>query len=430
VGSLSSTLPDAAGLSVESLDALIERFGAGAFPRAQRVAAFERFTSLPMPPKPGRNWKHDLAKIDLAKIVIARDAGASVDVAPVSSEEPGISFVQTDGVVAITRAPGIDDRVKVCELADAQREYAELFAQVQGRVHAFDADKFGSLTQAFQAGGAFVSVPDGVALDRPIEIAYVGTRCAIFPYTIVHVGKGSRVTIVERLVASADAGFMSGVTEIIAEPRSDVTYTVLQENDEKATTITSRSAIVRAEAILRFGFADFGSELAMNTLGVKLVEPGARIESSQVFSAIDEQHYDLKSQVEHVVGNTTSDTVVKSAAKDEAQARYLGNIRIDKAAHGSQASLRDDVLLLSKGARIDSIPALEIAANDVQAFHGATVGALDDEHVFYAMSRGFSREEAERMIALGFFEPAIARFPGDDVRAYVRKHLADTVKAK
>ncbi len=425
-----STLRDAAGLTRESLDAVIERYGEGAFTRAERAEAFDRYAALPMPPKPSRNWKHDLAKIDLAKIVVARDQGAPVTFGAVGAEDPAIAFVQTDGITAVTRAQGIDERIRVCSLADAKEAHPELFAQVAGRVHRFDRDKFASLAQAFQSGGAFVYVPDGVSFDRTIEIAYVGTRCAIFPYTIVYVGKGSRVSIVERLVASADAGFVSGVTEIVAEAKSDVAYTVIQENDDEAKTFAARSAVVRADATIRFAFADFGSALATNSLSVRLVERGANIESAQVFSALGTQHYDIVSQVEHVVGETTSDTVVKSAATDEAQARYLGNIRIDRASHGARASLRDDVLLLSKGARIDSIPALEIAANDVQAFHGATVGALDDEHVFYAMSRGFSREEAERMIALGFFEPAIARFPGDDLRTYVRGKLAATVQPK
>ncbi len=429
MGSL-STMPEALGLGADSLDAVIERYGEGAFTRTERTAAFDRFHELPAPPKPSRNWKHDLSRLDLANIVVARDPGAAVDFRAIGANEPAICFVQTDGVVAVTRAPGIDERIRVCSLGEAKSDHPDLFAQVTGRVHAFDRDKFATLAQAFQSGGAFVYVPEGVSLDRPIEIAYVGTRCAIFPYTVVLVGAGSRVSIVERLVAKADAGFTSGITEVVAEPNADVTYTVLQENDAHATTFNARSAIVRANAVVRFAFADFGSALTTNKLSVKLVERGARIESAQVFSATGNQHYDLTSQVEHVVGDTTSDTVVKSAATDEAQARYLGNIRIDKAAHGSQASLRDDVLLLSKGARVDSIPALEIAANDVQAFHGATVGALDDEHVFYAMSRGFSREEAERMIALGFFEPAIARFAGNDLRTYVREALATTVQAK
>ena len=112
-----------------------------------------------------------------------------------------------------------------------------------------------------------------------------------------------------------------------------------------------------------------------------------------------------------------------AAATGAGQGRYLGNIRIAANAQQTQASLRDDALLLSKRAHIDSIPALEIAANDVKAFHGATVGALDDDAIFYMTSRGVDRAAAERMIALGFFEPVIERFPSESLRETLKQPL-------
>ena len=115
--------------------------------------------------------------------------------------------------------------------------------------------------------------------------------------------------------------------------------------------------------------------------------------------------------------------MIKSAATGRGQARYLGNIRIAPHAQGTASSLRDDALLLSPGAHIDSVPALEIGANDVKAYHGATVGALDEEQIFYMTSRGIEREAAEKMIALGFFEPVIERFPTNALRERLRAAL-------
>jgi Fe-S cluster assembly protein SufD len=106
----------------------------------------------------------------------------------------------------------------------------------------------------------------------------------------------------------------------------------------------------------------------------------------------------------------------------------LGNIRIVKDAQASEAFLRDDALLLSKNSHIDSIPALEIAANEVKAYHGATVGAIDEEQLFYMTSRGIERQEAETMIALGFFEPAVARFPTEALRDEIRDALVAKVR--
>jgi Fe-S cluster assembly protein SufD len=120
---------------------------------------------------------------------------------------------------------------------------------------------------------------------------------------------------------------------------------------------------------------------------------------------------------------------VKSAAIGRGQARYLGNIRIVPHAQGTESSLRDDALLLSKRAHIDSVPALEIAANEVKAYHGATIGALDDEQIFYMTSRGIAREDAEKMIALGFFEPVVDRFPTEALRERLRSALEAKVSS-
>ncbi|MEO6913727.1 MAG: SufD family Fe-S cluster assembly protein, partial [Candidatus Baltobacteraceae bacterium] len=156
--------------------------------------------------------------------------------------------------------------------------------------------------------------------------------------------------------------------------------------------------------------------------------PGITAQITALFFPRGEQHIDMMSTIDHTVGESQSDTLIKSAAIGNGQARYLGNIRIAADAQGSNANLRDDALLLSKNAHIDSVPALEIAANDVKAYHGATVGALDEEQIFYMTSRGIARTDAEKMIALGFFEPAIARFPGEALREELRLALQKKVE--
>jgi Fe-S cluster assembly protein SufD len=156
---------------------------------------------------------------------------------------------------------------------------------------------------------------------------------------------------------------------------------------------------------------------------VTVNHPGVDAQINGLFFPRDDQHIDLVSTVDHNVGASQSETMVKSAAIGHGQARYLGNIRIAANAQATESSLRDDALLLSPRAHIDSVPALEIAANDVKAYHGATVGALDDEQIFYMTSRGISRQDAEKMIALGFFEPVIDRFPTNALRERLRAAL-------
>jgi Fe-S cluster assembly protein SufD len=183
------------------------------------------------------------------------------------------------------------------------------------------------------------------------------------------------------------------------------------------------------DARVAWASAELGASLSVTDLGITIEEPGVDAKIATLFFPTGAQHVDIVSSVDHRIGDATSETLVKSAASGRGQGRYLGNIRIAAHAQHSDASLRDDALLLSKTAHIDSIPALEISANDVKAYHGATVGALDDDSIFYMTSRGIDREAAERMIALGFFEPAIDRFPTESLRDELRAALQAKVTA-
>jgi Fe-S cluster assembly protein SufD len=190
--------------------------------------------------------------------------------------------------------------------------------------------------------------------------------------------------------------------------------------DDASQCVQTRLARPGKDATVDWAAADIGAALTVNELAVAVEEPGITAGVTAIFFPRGKQHVDVLSRIDHNVGNSVSNTVVKSAATDDGQARYVGNIRIAEQAQGSNAALRDDALLLSKRAHIDSVPALEIAANDVKAYHGATVGALDRDQIFYMQSRGISASDAERMIAIAFFEPAIERFPTQSLRDALR----------
>jgi Fe-S cluster assembly protein SufD len=189
----------------------------------------------------------------------------------------------------------------------------------------------------------------------------------------------------------------------------------------------TRAAKPGKDATVIWSVADIGAQLAVSAIDVIVDNPGIDAQINGLFFPREDQHVDLISTVEHNVGESQSQTLIKSAATGRGQARYLGNIRIAPHAQATESALRDDALLLSKRAHIDSVPALEIAANDVKAYHGATVGALDEEQIFYMTSRGIAREDAEKMIALGFFEPVVERFPTEALRARLREALQTKV---
>ncbi|MDQ6931261.1 MAG: Fe-S cluster assembly protein SufD [Candidatus Eremiobacteraeota bacterium] len=352
---------------------------------------------------PNRYWKIDLDTLDFG----AFEMVAASNVARISG--------------------GTARGVIICDLETAKRDHGALFNAAFGKALAQAPSKFAYLTRAFTSGGAFVYVPDGVCVADPIVIRYTPHTGAAFPYTLVLTGTGAECTIIEELKSTHAGIAVAAVAEIVAGASAHVTYASIQELPEDAQVLTTRVALPGRDATISWAVAELGSALSASSIDVTIEQPGVTAQVAALFFPRGNQHVDMISTVDHRSGGTQSQTVIKSAATGSGQARYLGNIRILPNAHGTDASLRDDALLLSKKAHIDSIPALEIAANDVKAFHGATVGAIDEEQIFYMTSRGLERREAERMIALGFFEPAIARFPGESLRERLREALQKKV---
>jgi Fe-S cluster assembly protein SufD len=272
--------------------------------------------------------------------------------------------------------------------------------------------------------GTHVDIPAGLNIDEPIVVAYDVADAALAAHTFVTAGEGSRATIVERLTGNADREIVVSTT-IHAEARADLTYTVLQNVGPDVRVDAKRTSHVGVEARIGWNVALLGGASSTDQVISGHTGEGANTEIAALFFPVAREVVQLTTEVQHNVPHTISQTVVRSIAAGRGRGRYFGNIRIAPHAHGSEASLRDDTLLIGKDAKIDAIPALEIAANDVKAFHGATVGAIDEEHIFYLMSRGIERDAAEKLIALGFFEPSVARFPGEDLRAELRTLLEE-----
>ena len=372
------------GVGRASLDTLLERSGVGSISSQARYDALSRYEELPVRVaiRGGRTWKQDLEKLDLTDLAV-----------------------------------GDDDAVEFgLEPSPAARRSGD--------------DKFASLALAFARTGLFIDVPDGVVLDEPLDAGFQGRESAVFSYTLVSVGAGGRATVIERVRSESGTPLVCGIVEIVLAERAHLTYAVDQRAAATTRLIVTRRASLAADAQLEIACAELGGLHAVSRVRAVERAPGARVQTVALFFSDGAQHVDLESETIHAAGNTQSQTIVRSAGTDRGQGRYIGNIKILADAHGADASLRDDALLLSAGAHIDSVPALEIAANDVRAFHGATVGAISEEELFYAQTRGIPRAEAERMIALGFFEPAVSRFPTEALRDELRVALENKLGAK
>ena len=394
-----------AGASVPAnLESAVDALDATVLGVQERRELLARSFELPSGrEKPGRFWKIDLENLDYS--TLTSGSGAA----------PAIRAPQARGLI-------------VCDLATAAREHSALFARAFRAATRERESKFGALATALCNTGAFVYVPADVAVEGVVEIAYNAEGGALFPYTLVLLERGAQCAVLERVSGEAGA-FVCGVAEVVSSENSSVTYASEQCLPQDARVLFTRIAKPEKDATVQWAVAELGAQLSVASVDVIVDRPGVDAHINVLFFPRDDQHVDVVSTVTHNVGDSQSNTLVKSAATGRGQARYLGNIRIAQHAQATESALRDDALLLSKRAHIDSVPALEIAANDVKAYHGATVGALDDEQIFYMTSRGIAREDAEKMIALGFFEPVIERFPTEALRERLRGALEEKVSA-
>ena len=363
--------------------------------------------SLPAPTKPprpslptDRYWKLDYAKLALPQT-------------PADATPP--TFTIANAAIA--------QGVVLCTLADAQRNHPQLVARGLNNSVADDETRFTLLASEGDATcGFFCYVPPNVQVVEPLKITLGGSG-SWFGRGIIVVDSGAQVTIDEENATVLGDTAICGIIEIVLADQAALQYTAVQDCATTARSFFTRRATVAAQARLRIATAELGASLSQSYVDAVLEAPGAHAEITAIALADAERYLDLGNDLVHAEPNTSSQTVVKVVAFDHTRGRYYGNIRIKAHAHGADAILRDDTLLLSPDAHIDSVPALEISANDVKAFHGATVGSVDAEQLFYAMSRGLTKVEAERMITLGFLEPAIARFPHEVVREFLRSQL-------
>ena len=414
--------------------------------RRAALALFERFGAEPRAYPKG--WRHDYAALDYSDLAWSSGRARSAALPPVSSQArvrdvgaeddaPALAIENAGGIVHVgstylqPQRSRVDPRVTLLALADAQRSHAAGVAATHGRLLGARDDRFVALATAFQNCGAYVEIPSGVELDAPLQILWTpqpGSRAAVFAQTVVRVGEGARVTIVERYVGAGDS-FVAATVEIDLSPGARLDYVVVDDADDGARIVTRRA--VRCGSRSRFGAytAHLGAALVRDTLDVRLNGDDASVDIAALFYARGYSHVDLDIASAHRGVRTTTHVVVRKAATDRARGRSFANLRVDADATETRATLRDDALLLSRDAYLEATPHLEVDASLVRIAQGANVGTLDEDALFYIGSRGISRRRAERMMALAFFEPAIERFPGESLRDEVRTLLDERLDA-
>jgi len=292
-------------------------------------------------------------------------------------------------------------------------------------------DRFAALHAAFWTGGQILYVPRGVVVDEPLHALTSMTDGGTdLGHVLVVLEDGAEATLLCETSSphTAAGGFHCGAVELILGPGSHLRFVNFQDWGHGVWHFAHQHARLDRDATLQWTVAALGSRLAKVNQRVALAGAGAASQVNGVMFTEGKQHLSYDTLQHHQAPNCRSDFLYKAALQDKSRTVWRGMIKVDPAAQKTDGYQRNDNLLLSGDCRADSIPGLEIEADDVRCTHGSTTGRVDDELIFYAGCRGFTRQEAIQMIVTGFFQHVFDRITIEDVREALALAIARRVR--
>lgn len=374
-----------------------------------RREAFDAFSSLPIPSQETEEWRYtDLSDLGLDFVPHVPGHGDAAPDHPAAVRTTSNQDIAALGVV-------------FCDLDQAAEQHAELVEPALHRIVPANRTKFTALHGAFRTGGTFLYVPPGVTVEAPLQtVTYLDEDgAAVFPHTLVVVGEGAEVTFIDRYHGPDLARALSvGVVELDIGPAARVRYASIQEWGDGVTHLGVQRAHVQRDADLRSLAIGFGASLARSEAETILRGQGAHSEMLGIFFADGTQHFDHRTEQDHVAPNCTSDLLYKGALRDKSRGVYSGWVHVRPGAQRTNAMQTSRNIILSEDAFARAIPNLEIEANDVRCGHAASVGPVEEDQLFYLESRGIPRDEAEQLIVFGFFNEVLDRITLEQVRSH------------
>jgi Fe-S cluster assembly protein SufD len=410
--------------------------GAGAVPAwfsEQQGAAWEEFQTLPQPTRKDSAWR--FSNVDLLDLTPFHRAQ------PLSREQRDQILEQSRGLdeVAARLIFADDQLLQRDALSDKLRERGVIFQPLERalvehtelfRKHfmsqpaTLGSAKFAALHRALVTSGTFLFVPRGVEIDQPIEIFHwlCQENSAVFPHLLLVTDELSKVTVIEHF-RSADRqtpGFACGVNDLIAGPGAKVTYVCAQTWGDRVRALQMNSTTVDHDASAMSLNVHLGANYSRFESLSRLIGEGARSDLLAVSIANGDQEFDARTLQDHASPHTNSDLLYKNALDGRSRSIFGGLIRVEPHAHFTDAYQKVRNLLLSDDAEADSMPGLEILADNVKCSHGATSGQVDEEEMFYLRSRGIPPAVARRLVVTGFLNEVIRRLDHVPISDYLQ----------
>lgn len=402
--------------------------------REQQVSAWGEFESEPLPARTNEFWRFSAVKnLWLDEYAVAADySGDTSEIVSVRgfSEPSGrIVFANERVVQAELFDPTLEAQgVLFLTLEKALVKHSELLREhFMTQPARLGAKKFAALHKALVRSGGFLYVPREIQIELPFEVFHIveGDRVAVFPHTLIIAEENSRVTFLDHFVSADEthSGFACGVNDLVLKPGAALTYVSVQDWSRNFVSVQVNSTIADKDASAVNLSMNFGGKYSRLESVSSMVGTGARSDMLAVSIASGDQEFDQRTLQDHLKPNTTSDLLYKNSLNDRARTIFSGLIKVERGAHRTDAYQKVRNLLLSDEAEANSLPGLEILADDVRCTHGATSGQVQPEELFYLKSRGIPENAAKGLIVRGFLNEVVNRLPGEKLTDYFHQQI-------
>jgi Fe-S cluster assembly protein SufD len=402
--------------------------------RDQQRAAWKQFGLLPNPTRKDQAWRFanvgllDLSPFKCGGVLTEKDRAIILEQSRGLEEVAGRMIFAGDELI---ERDVISDQLKrrgviFQSLERALVEHNELFRKhFMSQPAKLGSAKFAALHQALVSSGTFLYVPRGVEIELPIEIFHWlnGENASAFPHLLLVTDELAKVTVVEhfRSLDEHSPGFACGVNDLIAGPGAKVTYVCAQNWADNVIALQMNSTMVDHDASAMSLNLHLGSRYSRFESLSRLIGEGARSDLLAVAVAKEQQEFDARTLQDHVSPNTASDLLYKNALEDRARTIFGGLIRVEPHAHFTDAYQKVRNLLLSDDAEANSMPGLEILADNVRCTHGATSGQIDEDELFYLRTRGIPTKIAQRLVVTGFLDEVVQRLDHPAISEYLHR---------
>ncbi|HCN30395.1 MAG TPA: Fe-S cluster assembly protein SufD [Verrucomicrobiales bacterium] len=392
--------------------------------RTRSDAAWTEFQSLPLPGLKDEHWRYSNAKkIDLETHAPAQKPSAEQSQAALAAtqglKERAARFVFVNDTLVESETSDLPAGVVCVSFAEALKTHEDVLKQhfLKGDLP-LGSSKFAALHLAHVKAGSVIIVPKNVVIEKPVEIFHwvVGDHAAIFPHTLVVAQDNAQVSVVDHYRSlEGEGGLSIAIADLVGGSGSKITYAACQELADDAQALHMSSITAGRDASVKSFQVQLGAAFSRSESVSDLVGEGARSDMLSVSMPIGDQVVDQRTLQRHKAPRATSDLLYKNALYGKSRSVFSGLIIVDEGAHYTDAYQTCRNLVNSEEAEANSMPGLEINADQVKCSHGATSGPIPDEELFYLKARGIPDQESRKLIVEGFLSDVIERFGNSEV---------------